>query len=177
VEAQQAKAAPASLRPRSLAPFGFLGSEALASHLSKSPAADSRPPEFAVDPDSDPAAALLLRVSAAGSASDLRFDPQPSPIAGREGEGSTRSSVSAREGGSASHQGKRSTPSEPTTSRAPLPVGRAMVTTATRAFTATTATNTLKDSASDSRPPLLSSDLQLAPPSGSARRAGEDATR
>jgi len=47
----------------------------------------SRPPEFAAEPDCDPGAALLLRVSAAGPASDLQPDPAPGHIAGREGLG------------------------------------------------------------------------------------------
>ena len=76
----------------------FLGSKAFSSQLPKSPAVDSRPPEFPADPDLDPNAALLLRVSAAGSVADLRLDPSPSRIAGREGEGSTRSPIPGREG-------------------------------------------------------------------------------
>lgn len=105
VKAQQAQAVPASRRPRSLAPFDLpspplsstaaerggaelagalegVGVEALASQLSKSPAPVSRPPEF--DPDLDPSAALLLRVSAAGSATELRPTAPSSRPARRE---------------------------------------------------------------------------------------------
>jgi hypothetical protein len=52
--------------------FDFLGVEAFASQLSKSPTHDSRPPELAADPDLDPSAALLLRVGPA--ASELHLD-------------------------------------------------------------------------------------------------------
>jgi hypothetical protein len=86
VKAQQAQASPASPRLRSLAPFGFLGSEAFASHLPKSAAQDSRPPELAADPDLDPSAALLLRVEPAQRPTDLRPTAPSSRPARRAGD-------------------------------------------------------------------------------------------
>jgi hypothetical protein len=150
-----------------------LGSEAFASHLSKAAALDSRPPELTLDPDLDPSAALLLRV---GPTTNLRLDLSPSRIAGREGEGSTRSPIAGREG-------EGSTPS--TQDRGgPIAVkgqeaqsGDAVVPKATKTFTALTAStaiHTSKDLAGHSRPPLLSSDLRpTASPDAIARREGE----
>jgi hypothetical protein len=143
VNSQQAQAAPASPRLRSLASFDFLGSEAFASHLSKSPAADSRPPELAADPELDPSAALLLRVSAASAASDLRPDPSPSRIVGREGEGSTPSTQD--QGGPIAVEGQQAQS------------GCAVV---PKASTASTAIHSSKDLAGHLRPPALTSDLR-----------------
>jgi hypothetical protein len=205
MEGQQGKAAPASHRLR--APIGrfpsapsdvptpplsfatgerggaelagridFLDS-GFSSHLLKSPALDSRPPEFAADPDLDPSAALLLRVSA-GPASDLQPDPSPGRIAGGEGEGPTPSPIAGREGEGptpspiAGREGEGSTPS---TQGGPIAVkgqeaqsGGAVVPKATNAvvpkapktLTATTAIHTSKDLAGSSRPPALTSDLR-----------------